>query len=231
MKDISELDVMQEYQKFFTMNATERAQLSDAVRKLLDVRSVNVRCVMCQQVHTLNVRAEDVDAWKNGKHAQDAFPYLNAGDRELLISRTCPKCWAEMFGEEPGLADPMDELDDATAARDDTPRFADTPWGPAQHVERLADGIYLISTAGHGGIWLSMPRIEQLHEAVGDYKTWLDRESGRGGWFEEDCDMLLPLVVFAADLPDKHREAVEKNRDACIAAMPDYMQPNVDRLK
>jgi hypothetical protein len=42
----------------------------------------------------------DVEKWMDGALIQDAMPYLNPDERELLISRICPTCWVEMFGEE-----------------------------------------------------------------------------------------------------------------------------------
>jgi hypothetical protein len=36
----------------------------------------------------------------NKRFVQNAFPYLNADERELLISQTCGACWKEMFGDE-----------------------------------------------------------------------------------------------------------------------------------
>ena len=41
----------------------------------------------------------DLQAWIKGKHAQDAFPYLNAGERELLISGICNSCFDKMMGD------------------------------------------------------------------------------------------------------------------------------------
>jgi hypothetical protein len=37
-----------------------------------------------------------------------------------------------------------------------------TPWGFAQHTERVADGIDIVSTASHGGIMLDPSRIAAM---------------------------------------------------------------------
>ncbi len=42
----------------------------------------------------------DFFKWQEGELAQNAFPYLSADEREMLISGVCPKCWAKTFGEE-----------------------------------------------------------------------------------------------------------------------------------
>lgn len=65
-----------------------------------------------------------------------------------------------------------------------------TPWGPAQSVSELAPGIYVVDTAGHGGIKLDRRR--QLSLPMG-----VRRE---GGWYEEDCEAVIPLVAFFDEL-------------------------------
>lgn len=64
-----------------------------------------------------------------------------------------------------------------------------TPWGTAQTAEIIATGIGVVSTASHGGIKLSPARNAAVPKP-------LRRE---GGWYEEDCDALIPLYVFHAD--------------------------------
>lgn len=62
---------------------------------------VEIVCPFCGGVNYVNVFAEDLAAWKKGDlNAQDAFPYLNANERELLISGICDTCWNELFGGE-----------------------------------------------------------------------------------------------------------------------------------
>lgn len=62
-------------------------------------RQLICECRLCQQQSIIEVREPDFEAWKAGKLIQDAFPYLSRPDRELMISRTCVRCWEEMFGE------------------------------------------------------------------------------------------------------------------------------------
>jgi hypothetical protein len=57
-----------------------------------------VTCNSCDQSYDLMVNMSDVDDWMNGEYIQDAMPYLSAGERELLISKTCGSCFDEMFG-------------------------------------------------------------------------------------------------------------------------------------
>ena len=57
-------------------------------------------CPFCGQTHEVLVYEDDFLAWQDGARAQDAFPYLSAREREMLISGICPQCWDNMFGEE-----------------------------------------------------------------------------------------------------------------------------------
>jgi hypothetical protein len=60
--------------------------------------TVVVPCRWCGVIHELNPTVSGFIAWKDGVFIQDAMPELSAGQRELLISGTCDKCWDEMFG-------------------------------------------------------------------------------------------------------------------------------------
>lgn len=62
--------------------------------------TVGKRCPMCQTVNTVEVNNEDYVKWENGTVCQVAFPYLNANEREILISGICPTCWDKMFNSE-----------------------------------------------------------------------------------------------------------------------------------
>ena len=63
---------------------------------------VNVKreCWHCKQTFSFTVNLKDLQAWHRGELAQDCFPYLSAGDRELLISNTCDTCFDEVFPED-----------------------------------------------------------------------------------------------------------------------------------
>jgi len=56
-----------------------------------------------------------------------------------------------------------------------------TPWGYPQDIEELAEGVWRVSTAGHGGLKLSRERWEELPDVV--------RDSFLNATFaEEDCE-------------------------------------------
>ena len=60
-------------------------------------------CPFCGHAHEVEVNEMDYLDWQDGELAQNAFPYLSADEREMLISGICPTCWDKMFGsdEEP----------------------------------------------------------------------------------------------------------------------------------
>ncbi len=70
----------------------------------------------------------------------------------------------------------------------------DTPWGPPQEVAIIAPGIMWISTASHGGYWLSSVRNKQVPVRL-RRKTFM--QNGRLGWYEEDEDAAIVESVFS----------------------------------
>ena len=54
----------------------------------------------CGDRQTVLVKKTDLRAWKNGEYIQNAMPYLNVDERELLISGTCGPCFDNMFPDE-----------------------------------------------------------------------------------------------------------------------------------
>ena len=55
-------------------------------------------CPFCGKAHEIAVNEMDYLDWQDGKLAQDAFPYLSASDREMLITGIDEDCWNGMFG-------------------------------------------------------------------------------------------------------------------------------------
>lgn len=86
----------------------------------------------------------------------------------------------------------------------EAPRYGGrSPWGKIQHVQRVADGVWIVSTPGHGGIKLCRA---------------LNRKMGRaalpGGWYEEDCAAALPIVAFPELFqPNQHAPAVQSAKE------------------
>lgn len=64
---------------------------------------VVTQCPFCGRGNEVEVNEADYWDWQDGMMAQDAFPYLSADEREMLITGICPQCWDRCFGsdEEP----------------------------------------------------------------------------------------------------------------------------------
>ena len=64
------------------------------------ILNINVSCRHCGVRAQIQANSHDIQNWQDGELIQNAMPYLSADERELLISRTCPNCWSEMFPSE-----------------------------------------------------------------------------------------------------------------------------------
>lgn len=61
--------------------------------------SLSCPCRECGRTYIVDVKMDDYLDWINGKGLiQDIFPYLSAGERELLISGICGECFDRIFG-------------------------------------------------------------------------------------------------------------------------------------
>ena len=60
--------------------------------------NVAIICLLCCEVHTVEVNLAQYKAWQNGEPIQNAMPDLTPTEREQLISCLCPKCQAEISG-------------------------------------------------------------------------------------------------------------------------------------
>ena len=71
-------------------------------------------CPFCGHANEVAVNEADYWDWQDGALVQDAFPYLTADEREMLISGICPTCWAKTFGDddEEDLEDWEDDVDE-----------------------------------------------------------------------------------------------------------------------
>ena len=74
--------------------------------------TVVTRCPFCGRGNEVEVNEDDYLDWQDGMLVQDAFPYLNANEREMLISGICPTCWDGMFGNELDHFENLIEEDD-----------------------------------------------------------------------------------------------------------------------
>lgn len=66
---------------------------------------VVTQCPFCGRGNEVEVNEADYWDWDDGMMVQAAFPYLSAGEREMLITGICPTCWNKMFDDD-GEPDP-----------------------------------------------------------------------------------------------------------------------------
>ena len=81
-----------------------------------------------------------------------------------------------------------------------------SPWGIVQDEEVIADGIVLVTTASHGGIWVSPELLGRVQEAMRDYTAYW---SGSSQWFEEDCAAQCVVVSFPEHFPAEQVERAQ----------------------
>ncbi len=68
-----------------------------------------------------------------------------------------------------------------------------SPWGKAETTHDVAPGIIFISTASHGGYWLSDDRLAAIPN---NWRLARIHPSSDSPWFEEDCDWALVALTF-----------------------------------
>lgn len=51
----------------------------------------------CGSTQEIKIKTADLDRYNRGVLMQNAFPYLDAGQRERLISGFCSNCWDKLF--------------------------------------------------------------------------------------------------------------------------------------
>lgn len=56
-------------------------------------------CSIKKERYLVTVPKADFDRWAAGAHAQDVFTYLDADQREFLISGFTPAEWKDTFGD------------------------------------------------------------------------------------------------------------------------------------
>ena len=78
-----------------------------------------------------------------------------------------------------------------------------TPWGAADHTERVAPGIIRYSTPSHGGFHVAPTQNAKVHPA------WRLAD----GWYEEDCDWAIVAFTFPDLFIKDYAQAVDTARN------------------
>lgn len=56
-----------------------------------------LKCNTCDETKQVEIYPDDLRRWKEGELIQEAMPYLNASQRELLVSGLCGECFDRIF--------------------------------------------------------------------------------------------------------------------------------------
>lgn len=63
--------------------------------------NVGIECPRCHKTVELPLKESELLAWNpNETFIQNQFPKLTPGQREMLLSGLCEKCWNEIFDED-----------------------------------------------------------------------------------------------------------------------------------
>lgn len=86
-----------------------------------------------------------------------------------------------------------------------------TPWGKADFIEHLGEGVTVVGTPSHGGIKLSPARNAQVDPRYREFAAkwshgWGDK------WYEEDCAALAVVVTFPQLFPHIDEQSLVKYR-------------------
>lgn len=72
--------------------------------KMENPLKLQVNCPCCGQKSTVTIDEKDYNRYLKGEsYVQKLFPYLDAADREVLITGYCRKCQEEIFNMEEEL--------------------------------------------------------------------------------------------------------------------------------
>jgi hypothetical protein len=58
-----------------------------------------MQCYQCGRVSIMIVSEQDYMTWQTKLYVQDAFPYLSAEKREMIINGMHPECFDKLFPE------------------------------------------------------------------------------------------------------------------------------------
>ena len=74
-----------------------------------------------------------------------------------------------------------------------------TPWGQPDSIEGYVPGVFFVSTASHGGFYVSPDAMKRAPAWLAKAQTFVEKSGGPKGWFEEDCDAALVVAAFAGE--------------------------------
>lgn len=115
-----------------------------------------------------------------------------------------------------------------------------SPWGVIDWAREIAPGIVSVSTASHGGFYVSRERLATMPEALARVPTYVERSAGvkivtvagdgfGGRWYEEDCDAALVALAWPEAFPREYLKVariIGARAHVSIAAWIDSLPAN-----
>ena len=71
--------------------------------------------------------------------------------------------------------------------------MTNTPWGIANYIEPVCDGVVAFYTPSHGGFYVDP---DHLHKIPSHWRAASFNGQGKKGWFEEDVDWAMVALSF-----------------------------------
>lgn len=89
--------------------------------------------------------------------------------------------------------------------------YMSTPWGVADHIDHLGDGIMVVTTPGHGGAFVPNNMLSKVDpRGRADAKKW----SGSENWYEEDCCIAWVAIAFPEKFSPEMVEACKRMNES-----------------
>lgn len=95
-----------------------------------------------------------------------------------------------------------------------------SPWGVIDDASEIRPGIWFVFTPSHGGLYLEPDALEAMPEPA----------RSRDGWYEEDCEALLPFLFLGLKLKAVTREELAEHVRLWFKDYPEILR-EVDRLE
>lgn len=135
----------------------------------------------------------------------------------------CPMCdrtYSQSVISSYGSCDPCRvDRENAEWGRTKIEIGSNTPWGKADYVKELAEGVVTVSTPGHGGIKLSRTRNKAIPVGL----------RNQDAWYEEDAESYIVGMYH----PETHMFSANKtrgeSRDACERKVRQYFPAGYEK--
>jgi hypothetical protein len=98
--------------------------------------------------------------------------------------------------------------------------YTNTPWGKADSVDEIGEGIYSVSTPSHGGFFVPSALVAKMDPGKVAFSK---RSSGSENWFEEDCAVAFVVEAFPHLFPGE----LERAREYIAAFYLDRQPPRL----